>query len=64
MDDRVIDKLVKIRARLAGKSSNWPPGLNKCDKCGQDISFQLAGLFLKDHMDTIIEALNAQRHTT
>jgi hypothetical protein len=55
--DLVLDKLIKIQHRLAGKSAHWPPGFNQCDKCGQDISFQLAGLFLKDHMGVIIEAL-------
>jgi hypothetical protein len=55
--DRVVQQLVKIRERLAGKSAKWPPGFNNCDKCGKDISFELAGMFLNDNIDLIIESI-------
>jgi hypothetical protein len=52
-----VQQLVKIRERLAGKSAKWPPGFNNCDKCGKDISFELAGMFLNDNIDLIIESI-------
>lgn len=56
--DNVIDKLLKLRARLDGKVLKFPPNSPPdCPSCGGDISFHLAGLFLKEHMGIIIEAL-------
>lgn len=54
----VIDKLTKIRGKLKGKTFAWPPGEYACPTCGTDITFQLAGLFLREHIDIIIEALH------
>jgi hypothetical protein len=48
---QLIERLEKLRQRLHGKTLTIPG-----EGC-KAVDFHLAGLFLKQHMDTILEAL-------
>jgi hypothetical protein len=53
MDNRaaIIERLTKLKLRLSGKTLTLPG-----EGC-QSVDYHLAGLFLKQHIDLIIEAL-------
>jgi hypothetical protein len=48
---RVLDKLLKLQERLRGQKGIWPP--NQCS----DVNTHLAGMFLREHIGVIVEAL-------
>lgn len=55
--DNVIDRLLKLKLRLAGKTLGGPL-LNELEKLSPaHRDYILAGLFLHNHMDIILEAL-------
>lgn len=56
---KLHERLLLLKHRLSGKTAKWPPDFNKCPTCGEDITFHLAGLFLKDHIDELIDATKA-----
>lgn len=57
LDNRqaILDRLIKLRGRLGGKGLKQPL-LQQLEQC-PDPDFHLAGLFLKEHIELIIEAI-------
>jgi hypothetical protein len=50
----LLEKLLQMRTRLRGKEVSFPPG-RECP----DTQVHLAGVFLRAHLDEIIEAVKS-----